>query len=328
METVQDGREVSLNDPIKEKLRNNRAIKILDAAAKGKYGVPAVVVVGFHHLLTLCLRPFLSSCHCSISNSSAQYNLEGVIATIRAVEKKRSPAMLLLFPWALTYASSHLATLCANAARAASVPITLHMDHAQTPDSIRHAADLGVFDSIMVDMSHHEKAENLALTKELAAYCHERGIAVEAEPGRIEGGEDGVQDTGLLEGMLTSVEEAGTFVATGIDWLAPAFGNVHGNYGSRGIVLEHDRLEAIHAAVGGQVRLVLHGTDGFDGPIYGRCIDGGITKVNINGVVNKPYLALQREGGLGLTDLMEKGTEIMQAAVELCIDQLGSGGKA
>lgn len=300
MELVQDTLEVSSGNSITEKLQNNRAIAILDAAAKGKYGVPAVVV----------------------------YNLEGVIATIRAAEKKRSPAMLLLFPWALTYASSHLATLCANAARAASVPVTLHMDHAQTPDSIRHAADLGVFDSIMVDMSHYEKAENLALTKELAAYCHERGIAVEAEPGRIEGGEDGVKDTGALEGMLTSVEEAGEFVATGIDWLAPAFGNVHGSYGSRGIVLEHDRLEAIHAALGGKVRLVLHGTDGFDERIYRRCIEGGITKVNINGVVNKPYLALQREGGLGLTDLMDKGTDIMQAAVELCIDQLGSAGKA
>jgi fructose/tagatose bisphosphate aldolase len=48
----------------------------------------------------------------------------------------------------------------------------------------------------MVDMSHYEKEDNLAKTKELVAYCHERGIATEAEPGRIEGGEDGIADTG------------------------------------------------------------------------------------------------------------------------------------
>lgn len=258
----------------------------------------------------------------------SQYNLEGVIATIRAAEKKKSPAMLLLFPWALTYASSHLASMCASAARSASVPITLHLDHAQTPESIRYAADLGVFDSIMVDMSHYEKAENLALTRELATYCHERGIAVEAEPGRIEGGEDGVKDTGALEGMLTSVEEAREFVDTGIDWLAPAFGNVHGSYGARGIVLEYERLQAIENAVGEEVKLVLHGTDGFGKEIYGKCIDAGITKVNVNGVVNKPYLKLQSEGGLGLIDLIEKGTNIMQEAVETCVDQLGSEGKA
>ena len=44
----------------------------------------------------------------------------------------------------------------------------------------------------MVDMSHYDKEENLAKTKELVALCHEQGIATEAEPGRIEGGEDGV----------------------------------------------------------------------------------------------------------------------------------------
>ena len=186
---------------------------------------------------------------------------------------------------------------------------------------------MGCYDSIMVDMSHYDKVDNLRLTRELAEYCHERGIAVEAEPGRIEGGEDGVSDTADLEGLLTSEEEAREFCATGIDWLAPAFGNVHGNYGPRGIRLEYDRLEGIHRAVGGEVRLVLHGTDGFDEGIYGRCIVGGITKVNINGVVNREYMEVQKEGKLGLTALMEKGTRRMQAAVEKCIDQLGSAGK-
>lgn len=45
----------------------------------------------------------------------------------------------------------------------------------------------------MVDMSHYEKEENLQLTKELTEYCHARGIITEAEPGRINGGEDGVK---------------------------------------------------------------------------------------------------------------------------------------
>ena len=281
------------------KLQNNKAIQILDAAAKGGYGVPAVVV----------------------------YNLEGIIATVRAAEHKRSPAMLLLFPWAQTYSSTLLASACASAARSASVPVTVHLDHAQTPDAVREAADMGCYDSIMVDMSHYDKAENLRLTSELAEYCHERGIVVEAEPGRIEGGEDGVSDTADLEGLLTSKEEAREFCATGIDWLAPAFGNVHGNYGARGIQLDYDRLEEIRRAVGDKVRLVLHGTDGFHEGIYGRCIAGGITKVNVNGVVNREYIEIQKEGKLGLTALMEKGTSRMQAAVEKCIDQLGSAGK-
>lgn len=238
--------------------------------------------------------------------------------------------MLLLFPWAITYASSHLAALCASICRSARVPITLHMDHAQTPEMVKQAADLGLFHSIMVDMSHYEKDENLRLTKELTEYCHERGIATEAEPGRINGGEDGVIDTAELEGILTTPEEAKRFVDTGIDWLAPAFGNVHGSYGPRGVQLEYDRLESINAAVGGNdgVRLVAHGTDPFDGQVYTKLMEAGITKVNINKVVNRKYMDLQKEGRYGLTDLMEKGTDLMQQELEGLMDVLGSTGRA
>ena len=53
----------------------------------------------------------------------------------------------------------------------------------------------------MVDMSHYDKEENLEKTRALRDYCHAREITVEAETGRIEGGEDGIMGTGDLEGM-------------------------------------------------------------------------------------------------------------------------------
>lgn len=236
--------------------------------------------------------------------------------------------MILLFPWAQTYSSTLLAQAAATAARAAPVPITLHLDHAQSPDAIHAAADTGFYDSIMVDMSHHDRADNLARTEHLVRYCHERGIVCEAEPGRIQGGEDGVLDTAELDAIMTTPEEARLFVNTGIDWLAPAFGNVHGSYGPRGIRLEYERLCAVNEAVGKEVRLVLHGTDGFDEAIYEKCIKGGITKVNINGVLNKRYSEVQREGGFGVSETMERGTLVMQEAIEACMDMLGSSGKA
>ena len=104
------------------------------------------------------------------------------------------------------------------------------------------AADMDVFDSIMVDMSHYEREENLEMTRRITEMLHRKGVATEAEPGRINGGEDGVKDTGDLEGMLTTGEEAKLFVDTGIDFLAPAFGNVHGNYGGvENIKLDFER---------------------------------------------------------------------------------------
>jgi fructose-bisphosphate aldolase class II len=169
-----------------------------------------------------------------------QYNLETITAVVRAAEKKRSPAQILLFPWALHY-SPLLIHLAAAACSTATVPIVLHMDHAQSEEEIIAASEYP-FDSIMVDMSHYEKEENLEKTERITRMLHEKGIATEAEPGRINGGEDGVKDTGDLEGLLTTAEEAVQFVDTGIDFLAPAFGNVHGNYGGiENIRLDYER---------------------------------------------------------------------------------------
>ncbi|KAL4800892.1 ketose-bisphosphate aldolase [Aspergillus venezuelensis] len=281
--------------------QENKSLSILNHAAANKYAVPA-----------MCC-----------------YNVEGILATVRAANKKRSPAMIQLFPWAVHYADGILVHAAAEAAKSADVPVSVSMDHAQTPEIIRRAADLGGFDSIMVDMSHYEKEDNLRLTRELVAYCHERGIATEAEPGRIEGGEDGVADTADLEGMLTTPEESEEFVATGIDWLAPAFGNVHGEYGPRGIQLEYDRLQSIQDKVGDRVKLVLHGADPFTKEIFQKCIDCGVSKVNINKVLNNEYVNVQREkaGNVPLTALLEAATDEMQKAVERCMDMLGSTGR-
>lgn len=167
---------------------------------------------------------------------------------VRAAEKKRSPLIIQVFPWAITASDGLLVRAAADAAARATVPIAVHLDHAQDEALIRHAADNLPFDSIMVDMSHHEKEENLAKTKELVEYCHARGIATEAEPGRLEGGEDGVADTVDLDGVLTTPEDVEQFIATGVDFLAPAFGNIHGEnpYGKAGPQLDYARRVVRH----------------------------------------------------------------------------------
>jgi fructose-bisphosphate aldolase class II len=169
--------------------------------------------------------------------------VENIVAVVRAAENKRSPLIIQVFPWAITASDGLLVRAAADAASRATVPIAIHLDHAQDEALIRHAADNLPFDSIMVDMSHHEKEENLAKTKELVEYCHARGIATEAEPGRLEGGEDGVADTVDLEGVLTTPEDVEQFIATGVDFLAPAFGNIHGEfpYGKAGPQLDYAR---------------------------------------------------------------------------------------
>jgi fructose-bisphosphate aldolase, class II len=193
----------------------NRTIQILKAAEQGKYGVLATVA----------------------------YNIEHILGMIQAAEQARSPLIIQFFPWAITFSNGLLIRTAADAAARCKVPVAIHLDHAQDEMMIRKAADTLPFDSIMIDMSHYEKGTNLAKTKELVKYCHDRGIATEAEPGRIEGGEDGVMDTEGLEGSKTTMEEVTDFVNTGVDFLAPAIGNMHGEcpYGTSDPNLDFDR---------------------------------------------------------------------------------------
>jgi fructose-bisphosphate aldolase class II len=186
----------------------------------------------------------------------------------------------------------------------------------------------------MVDMSHYEKEENYAKTRELVKYCNERGIITEAEPGRIEGGEDGVGDTAdlALSGVLTTPEQAEEFVALGIHWLAPAFGNVHGKYGRKGPQLDYDRLRSIHKQVGDRVAIVLHGAgrEFFAEKLIKECVEAGCAKINLNDAINDHFTEVMAEkaGKAPLTTLLEEATQRMQQAVETYMDYMGSTGKA
>lgn len=77
------------------------------------------------------------------------------------------------------------------------------------------------------------------------------------------------------------------------------------------------------------MRLVLHGADPFDEAIFKKCIQAGVTKININKGVNKHYAKVQFEmRGKPLTAVIEAGTLAMQLAIEEYMGILGSAGKA
>ncbi|KAJ6024892.1 ketose-bisphosphate aldolase [Penicillium herquei] len=279
---------------------NNKTYQILTAAEKGGYGVLAAIV----------------------------YNVEHITAMVRAAEQRQSPLIIQLFPSSLKQTPS-LVFGAAAAAKTASVPISIHLDHAQDYEQIKHVADTLPFDSIMVDMSHYEKEENLEKTSILREYCHARGISVEAETGRIEGGEDGIMDTGDLAAILTNPEDVEEFITAGVDFLAPSVGNIHGDYGPKGPELDMQRLHGIFKSMNGRVRLVLHGTNDFSPELTRACIQAGVTKVNVNKLVLDPWHDNLHAKATGpLTELMDTGIEILTAEMERWMDIVGSSGKA
>ncbi|CAG8115569.1 unnamed protein product [Penicillium salamii] len=280
----------------------NKHIRILRDAEAGKYGVIAAIA----------------------------YNIEQILGLVRAAETSKSPLIIQFFPWAITATGGLLVRTAADAAARATVPISIHLDHAQSEDIIRIAADSLPFDSIMVDMSHYEKEANLQKTRQLVEYCNQRQIATEAEPGRIEGGEDGVMDTAGLEACMTTPEEVDEFVNTGVDALAPAFGNVHGEYGSRGPQLDYERFEQIHTQVRGRVNLALHGTNGFSPATMKRCVEAGVSKINVNKLVLEDYYEHlhSNAGKMPHTQLLEEGIQKVADLTMFWMEVCGSAGKA
>ncbi|KAK9455947.1 ketose-bisphosphate aldolase [Dipodascopsis uninucleata] len=281
----------------------NKTIQILKDAEERKYGVVAAIV----------------------------YNVENIIGIVKAAEALKSPIILQLFPWAITYSDGLLVKLAAEAAKNATVPVAVHLDHAQDEELIKLATELP-FDSIMIDMSHHPKEENLKKTAELVKICNVKKIATEAEPGRIEGAEDGLADTVDLEGLLTTPEEIDEFLATGIDFIAPAIGNIHGDYGPKGPrpYVDVGRLKKIVAYVNKRSRVVLHGTNDFPKDLFQECIAAGVSKINVNKQLLDPYLDHLKLNAskLNLTTLIEDGTVEVQKGAELLMNWCLSSGKA
>lgn len=172
-------------------------------------------------------------------------------------------------------------------ARAASVPVAVHLDHATDDELVRAAADLGL-GSVMYDTSAMPYKASVSATKALAGWCHDRGMAVEAELGEI-GGKDGVHSPVAR----TRPAEAAAFVRdTGVDALAVAVGSSHAML-TRDAVLDLELIGEIRRVV--PVPLVLHGSSGVPDQTLSAAVAAGIIKVNIGTQLNKVFTAAVRE---------------------------------
>ncbi|CAG8080646.1 unnamed protein product [Penicillium salamii] len=252
------------------------------------------------------------------------------MAVIRAAERKGSPAIIQLFPWTMHFQGSEFIRYVVSAAHAASVPIAVHLDHCIKLDDVEKALKLP-FDSIMVDASTLDEEENILQVKSVVDRARELNITIEAEMGRIEGGEDGLPSVDMGT-VLTRPEEAKNFVQkTGVHFLAPSFGNIHGGYPAEGAEKSWDlpRLAAIGELVSGSTPLALHGTHPVSDDLFQRTIPLGVRKINLNRTVRDDYTGFvaKNAGSLELTVLKMQGVEIYAKSVERMMDVLGSSGR-
>lgn len=203
-------------------------------------------------------------------------SMEMVKGAVQAAEELKTPIILQIAEVRLKHSPLALmGPMMVQAARESAVEIAVHLDHGLTLETVRKALDLG-FTSVMFDSSLYPFEENIARTKEVAALAGRYGATVEAELGLVGGSEDGKAGHGI---RCTDPADAEVFCReTGVDALAVAIGNAHGNYPTAP-QLAFDVLAEIQRRVA--VPLVLHGGSGISDADFRRAIGLGIVKVNI-----------------------------------------------
>ena len=213
-------------------------------------------------------------------------NMEMVKAVLAAAEELKAPVMLQTTPGTIKYGTVETyAAIVKAEAEKVSVPVCLHLDHGNSFELAVQAMKAG-YTSVMIDGSHEDFENNIAITKKVVDVAKAIGIPVEAELGKVGGKEDDLEADADTN---TDPMEAKEFAErTGISSLAVAIGTAHGFYVGPP-VLDKPRVSAIKEVV--SVPLVLHGASGLSEEDVRECVERGMCKVNFATELRAAYTA-------------------------------------
>lgn len=234
-------------------------------------------------------------------------NLESLMAIMEAAEETGHGVIL-------NYAEVHApflsmeqaAVIMLDAARNASVPVCVHLDHGSSMEACIRAIRLG-FTSVMLDASAEDYETNVRATDQIVRLAHSVGVTVEAELGHIFSSNMGLAESPEEAETLDSYESADDvytdpatakdFVErTEVDALAIAFGTTHGIY-TKKPVLDLDRITKIRQAI--DIPFVMHGGSGLSKEEFQTAIQNGIRKINY-------YTYMTLAGGKAVKEAMDQ----------------------
>ncbi|AAW88059.1 MULTISPECIES: tagatose bisphosphate family class II aldolase [Vibrionaceae] len=258
------------------------------------------------------------------------HNLETAQVVVETAAEMQTPVILAGTPGTFSYAGTdYLIGICKEAAKRYHMPIALHLDHHESYSDIQKKVEAGI-KSAMIDGSHLSFDKNIDLVRKVVQFCHRWDCSVEAELGRLGGQEDDLI-VDEKDAMYTDPDAAVEFIkATGIDSLAIAIGTAHGLYKEKPC-LDFDRLGIIRGKT--DVPLVLHGASDVPDEDVRRCIELGITKVNVATELKiafsdavKSYF-IENPGANDPRHYIIPGKEAMKKVVQDKIRVCGSEGK-
>lgn len=228
-------------------------------------------------------------------------NMEMAKAVIETAEEMNAPVIVgtaeILLP---AMSLKHVADYLIPMAKEASVPVCVHYDHGLTFEKCMEALRLG-FTSVMYDCSTLSYEENLLKVREMVKICHGMDVTVEGELGHV-GDNAGKGKLENPSDYYTDPEQALDFVQkTGVDALAVAVGNAHGDYAFPP-KLDFDRIETISKKTG--IPLVLHGGSGLADSDFQTAVKLGISKINI-------FTDIDKAGKAGIEEGLKEGAKTM-----------------
>jgi len=258
-------------------------------------------------------------------------SLDFLEAVIDAAERCRAPVILSVAePHFAHYDFELMMPAVEAAARRASVPVAIQLDHGSSLDSAVRAINLGC-NGVMLDASNMALPDNVAATKAVVEMAQGCGVSVVGELGYVGGmvGEGAVQHPGETE--LTVPSEAKAYVErTGVDFLAVSIGTVQGRMKGRA-KLDFPRLKQINQAV--KIPLVIHGGSGLSEDQFRRLTAMGVAKIDyftglsdIAAQTMREEMRNNRDGSF--TDLKKGVKAAIGEEVERCLRFWGSAGRA
>jgi fructose-bisphosphate aldolase, class II len=225
-------------------------------------------------------------------------NMEQLLGLFRGNVQSRAPFIIQLSKGARSYADKRMLEAMIRTAEEIfpEAIFAVHLDHGDEA-TCYDCIDSGFYSSVMIDASHEEFEENIAITKRVVDRAHAKGISVEAELGRLGGVEEDIQvDEG--HACLTNPDEAVEFVKrTGCDSLAAAIGTSHGAYKFKGKQgLHFDVIEGISKRIPG-TPIVMHGSSSVPVEEVQRInAAGGKLDPSARGVDENEYLPAAKLG--------------------------------
>ena len=249
--------------------------------------------------------------------------LEILKSIIAGAEESNSPIIAQVSEGAIHFlGKNYLKAIVSAARQECKVPISFHLDHGKSLDSVKDAIEIGC-DSVMIDASMLPLADNIEITKKVVEYAHKKGVFVEAELGSLAGVEE---DINVLDkdSCYTDPKQAKEFVEkTNIDSLAVAIGTKHGAYKFGGDAkLRFDILDNIQKEIP-NTPLVLHGASGVSEIAVKKLLELG---VNITGAKGVPDECLLQASKMNICKI-NGDTDIRIAYLEGILHNVESNNK-